>query len=174
MVIYGAECSKPSETLQRAYSAKVKNTISNHCNHKDNNITYITSSGNNDLDIETAILWHRISLFRRATIKRPKLRRIAEHVLVNYTANDYNGTNTQQVLADMCEVSPLPGHPDRKQWAPFYSPFGPIGLLLVQLHEKATALGPHFTLHDFGWPSLEILDCPYAPAPAGVGPRRTC
>ena len=43
---------------------------------------------------------------------------------------------------------------------PPHVPFGPVGFLLVQAHEKATSFGPGFQLHSVGWPPVSVLDCP--------------
>ena len=39
-------------------------------------------------------------------------------------------------------------------------PLGPIGLLLSQAHEKVVAIGPNFEMFQFGWPKVQMLECP--------------
>ena len=89
-------------------------------------------------------------MLRRALAKRPELEAISKHNLDLYISNKYNGTNCLDVDMDNCESAPPPGAPYRGDWAPYYPPFGPIGLILVQLHEKATSLERGFRLHRFG------------------------
>ena len=56
---------------------------------------------------------------------------------------------------------PPPGSDGRKKWKPKYNPHGPIGLILMQTHEKARAIDVEVVLHNFGWPTLDILKCPH-------------
>ena len=46
-------------------------------------------------------------------------------------------------------------------WAPHHKPYGPIGILLCQAHEKATAIPADFVIHSHGWPPTHIFDGPY-------------
>ena len=69
--------------------------------------------------------------------------------------------STNHIHNTAFQPAPLPGKPGRKPWKPYYAPFGPIGLLLVQVHEKAAALGTEFGIHVKDWPVLSIVGCPF-------------
>ena len=56
----------------------------------------------------------------------------------------------------------MAGKNNRAPWRPYYQPYGPIGLLLVQLNEKAAAVSEGFEVHAFGWPTFNALTCSYA------------
>ena len=86
---------------------------------------------------------------------------MAQKVLKAYINNDYNGTNVNNVQQAACAPAPLPGHTGRKEWKPYFAPFGPVGILLNQIHEKAAAIDEDFVLHRHGWPPLALLACPY-------------
>ena len=55
----------------------------------------------------------------------------------------------------------MPGASGRKDWKPYFKPFGPIGILLLQCHEKGTAIDKQFCLHQTRWPHTDLLECPF-------------
>ena len=68
--LYAVEASKPREALQSKLTTIIKDSISNEVQHKDLNITMITSSNGPDLDTETASFTKRYDSLRCATVKR--------------------------------------------------------------------------------------------------------
>ena len=150
----------PYQLYPYAYASCDTNN-SKTCVHKDRNITFITSSRADDLDLETVILCNRTLMLRRAIAKEPKLAIIAKEVLNRYIEHDYAGTNVNNIDQNLAEVAPLPGQRYRQAWLPFFPPMGPIGILLCQLHEKAAAISKGFKLHCHGWPTIDLLKCPF-------------
>ena len=57
-------------------------------------------------------------------------------------------------------IAPLPGYPGRHQWKPYFRPFGPIGVLLMQLHENAAALTIELDIISTDATSIIIMNCP--------------
>ena len=86
---------------------------------------------------------------------------IAKDNLECYIANGYNGTNVQDVNDGIANAAPLPGNQNRGDWRPYYKPYGPVGILLLQLNEKASALSKDFSLHTHGWPETNLITCPH-------------
>ena len=41
-----------------------------------------------------------------------------------------------------------------------FRPFGPIGIILTQLHEKAVAMDGDLNLHSIGHPHITTMNCP--------------
>ena len=66
MATYGAEASLLSEPLQKKLTTARKNVVSKPCQHKDTNLTFITSSYGPDLDTETVVINKRAALIRRS------------------------------------------------------------------------------------------------------------
>ena len=106
------------------------------------------------------VLNQRVTTLRRATTKRQTANDIARDNLSMYIANGYNGTNIQQVTDGITLPAPMPGSKSRAEWKPLHKPYGPIGILLCQLHEKGTGLSHDFNLHAYGWPVIPLFDCP--------------
>ena len=125
-------------------------------------MTFITSSAGPDVDVETNILCARFATLRRAIGKRPHLDELARYALNGYIANNYVATDVSNVEQNLAEVAPMPGKNNRAPLKPYYEPHGPIGLILVQVHEKAAAISTGFNVHAFGWPTSNALKCPYA------------
>ena len=58
------------------------------------------------------------------------------YTLAQYIDNGCVGTNVTNIEGNLADVAPMPGSNNRGPWKPFYRPYGPVGFLLVQLHEK--------------------------------------
>ena len=159
--IYAAEAGLLNETVQHRLTTAIKDTLSNPCVHKDANMTFATSSYGHDVDPEVIICTNRVMMVRRMLGKKTGLKKLVDVILQEYHNSDYTGTNVTQVKAGHCDAAPAPGQRSRKGWKPFFSPFGPIGILLFQLHCKAAALGIDYNIHAHGWPPINLLQCPY-------------
>ena len=102
-----------------------------------------------------------MNTLRRVTTKRQCIDKLARDNLDLYIANGYTGTDTQAIHNGTAQPAPQPGNRNRSGWKPFHKPFGPIGILLCQAHEKAAAISTNFEVHTYGWPPTRILDGPY-------------
>ena len=78
-----------------------------------------------------------------------------------YANCDYTGTEAHHIYPGEAVAAPHPGHEQRQVWKPNFAPFGPIGFILVQLHEKGAGMTAGYILHLHGWPALHVLDCPH-------------
>jgi hypothetical protein len=143
-----------------ALTTAVKQAISKTASHKSADLTFATSSHGSDLDPETTVLTRRVTMLRRMLVKRPRRRSQAVRILQEYIDADYTGTQVCQVRDGTAQTAPLPGYPGRRKWKPHFRPFGPIGILLVQLHEKAAALTIDLEIISTEATDINVLNCP--------------
>ena len=157
--LYGCETSV-NESKQKKLASAIKKTVNNNVRHKDANITFIASSFGPDVDPEISILSNSVNMLGRTRTTRPHLLAQATRVLAGYILKDYNGTNIHAVTIGQTCCAPPPRDPERASWRPHYQPFGPVGLILQQLHEKGAAMDKQFAIHAAGWPTMSALSCP--------------
>ena len=85
---------------------------------------------------------------------------MAQNILDHYIQHDYTGANTSNVKQGACNAAPPPGGKNRSAWRPLFTPLGPIGLFLSQLHEKGAAMDGQFNIVAHGWPDTNLMTCP--------------
>ena len=158
--LYGCEASLLHPADQMAFTTAIKQAISKTATHKSADLTFATSSHGCDLDPETTVLTRRVTMLRRMLVKRPRRQTQAIRILQEYIDADFTGTRTDQIMNGTATIASLPGHPGRHQWKPYFRPFGTIGVLLVQLHEKAAALTMDLDIISTDATSINIMNCP--------------
>ena len=81
-------------------------------------------------------------------------------ILHEYKIMDYVGTDVESIHKGMATIAPMPGKPGRHAWKPFFRPFGPVGILLTQLHEKAAGIDEQLWIQQGDYPPIDICGCP--------------
>ena len=159
--LYGCEAALMHPAAQLSLTAAIKQAISPSSSQKATDLTFVTSSHGHDLDPETIIFVRRLTLLRRMTAKRPRLLAKVQSIYRDYASNGYTGTDVQAVHQCSTSFAPMLGQAGRQAWKPHYSPFGPIGIILMQLHEKAAAMDSNLCIHMQGEPFIDVLRCPF-------------
>ena len=98
-------------------------------------------------------------MLRRAVSKQPDKKCIVNNIIRFYAAANYVGTNLDRMRAGQLTCAPQPGHEHRHQWKPLFEPFGPIGVILAQLHEKGACMTADCVIHILCMPSIHVLTC---------------
>ena len=159
--LYGCEAALMHPAAQLSLTAGIKQAISTSSSQKATDLTFVTSSHGHDLDPETIIFARRLTLLRRMTAKRPRLLAKVRTIYSEYAGNSFTGTDVHAVNQCLTSFAPMPGQPGRQAWKPHYSPFGPIGIILTQVHEKAAAMDSNLCIHMQGEPLIDVLRCPF-------------
>ena len=158
--LYGCEASLLHPSDQMVLTTAIKQAISKEAKHTSVDLTFITSSGHTDIDPETVTLIRRVTMLRRMLIKRPRRMAQVLKILHEYKIMDYMGTDVESIHKGMATIAPMPGKPGRHAWKPVFRPFGPVGILLTQLHEKAAGIDEQLWIQQRGYPPIDICGCP--------------
>jgi hypothetical protein len=174
VALYRYEASRICPVTLLKLRSAIKQVLGSHTSHKSTDFTFAVSSHGSDLDPEVVVLCRRILFIRRILTKRPHCIEIARRTWQQYEDYQYIGTDINKVQTGLCEIAPPLGKGSRSNWKPFFAPFGPIGVLLEQLHTIGVGMDENLSLRTVGEVPIETLHCPWQslrPAVQDLGRR---
>lgn len=86
---------------------------------------------------------------------------IFQQALQIYIDHSYVGTTLDQVKDGVIGPAPPLGKGSRAAWKPYFNLGGPVGILLVNLHEVGAGMDREGVLRSCGEVPIETLDCPW-------------
>lgn len=139
----------------------IKHALGASMGHKSSDLTFAVSSHGSDLGPEVVIFCRRIVFIRCTLVKKPHLTSVVTCCWRRYKDCDYIATDTVKTHSGQCDVAPPLVTGSRANWKPFFPPFGPVGILLDQLHCLGASLDCELAIHTNGEVAIEIMHCPW-------------
>ena len=159
--LYGIESSQCCETDMQILRGAIANAIGPKSRARSIDLTFATANLGKDLDPMVEMVIRRGKMLRRMAIKHPEVQCLLAEIWHWYQQDGHPGTLVG--TADLAAKTPIPifGKSGRAKWKPKSLPRGPVGLLLVSLHQVGASLDASMVVHHHNEPCLSILDVPW-------------
>jgi hypothetical protein len=159
--LYGSEAAPVSDQALGTLRAAIAKAIGPHSGLTNNTMKFNLGGSGNDVDPAVELLTRRVAILRRMVAKHSFVLPLIQQVFHAYSNLCFLGTQTDPATLSCLRPAPPPGSGTKQQWKHSTQAMGPIGLLLLSLHENAAALSLSLDIHSHLETPLPILALPY-------------
>ncbi len=159
--LYGSEVAPINVAAMRSFRAAVADTLGPRSKKRSAAIVFSVSSGHNDVDPEVQQVVRKIAMLRRMMDKHPEMVGRVQNMVGKYGKLKYKGTYCGRDACTEMRFAPPLGTPERRKWKETKELFGPVGLLLQELHYIGAIIDSGLQIHQEGEIPFDLMNTPW-------------